>query len=142
LLAATTVALSVHGAAAGVAWCRTDPAILVDGVPADIFVSAPIDAPLKVTGPTEIVVSTPVGIEAVLIAYGVGFGKGEVVSFDQSRKLKVSPDGIELRVEVFLPASDDAMPVLVEFAPRVLGIVAPVTVEGTANDWISLRAVL
>ena len=139
---AVLTALSASNAAAGVGWCRTDPVIMVDGVAADVFVSAPADAPLKVTGPTQIVVTTPRDAHAVLILSTPGFGRGEVVRFEQSPSLKLGADGIDLRIEVFVPATDDALPVLVEFAPRILGILAPVAAEGTANDWISVRVVL
>jgi len=139
---AILMVLSVSGTAAGVGWCRTDPVIMVDGAVADVFVSAPLDAPLKVTGATRIVVTTPPEVHAVLIASTLGFGRGEIVEFEQSPSLKLGAGDTDLRIQVFVPATDDAMPVLVEFAPRILGILAPVTVEGTANDWISVRVVL
>ncbi len=139
---AISMVLSVTGAAAGVGWCRTDPVFMIDGDVADIFVSAPIDAPLKVTGPTEIVVSTPPGVDAALIASTLGFGQGEVVTFEQSQSLKVRAEGIDLRIRVLVPATGEELPVLVEFAPRVLGVLTPVTAQGTTNDWISFRVVL
>jgi hypothetical protein len=120
-------------------WCRSDPVITVEGQVADIFVSARLDDLTSVTGPTQIVVEIPVGIDARLIARGVGFGYGEEVTFVESRNLRASKRGIDLRIEVLVPASDDDMPVLVEFAPRLVGVLAPVGAEGTANDWIRLR---
>jgi hypothetical protein len=134
--------LSTSTASASVGWCRADPVIMVEGDIADIFVSAPLDALLKVTGPTQIVVSTPAGVDAFLIASTLGFGRGEIVEFEQSRRLKVSDGGIELQIEVFVPATDDELPVLVEFVPRLLDILSPVSSQGTANDWISFRVVL
>jgi len=139
---AILMALSTSTAAASVGWCRSDPVIMVDGDVADIFVSAPLDALLKVTGPTQIVVSTPADVDAVLIVSTLGFGRGEIVEFEQSKRLKVSDEGIELQIQVFVPATDDQMPVLVEFAPRLVGILAPVASQGAANDWISFRVVL
>ena len=139
---AVLMALSSSAASASVGWCRTDPVIMVDGVIADVFVSAPLDALLKVTGPNHIVITTPAKVDAVLSVSTLGFGRGEIVEFEQSRRLKATDDGIELRIQVFVPATDDQMPVLVEFAPRLLGILAPVASEGTANDWISFRVVL
>jgi hypothetical protein len=142
VLMAIAMVFSVTGASAGVGWCRTDPVIMVDGDVADIFVSAPIEAPLKVTGPTKIVISTPPEVDAVLIASTLGFGKGEVVEFEQSESLKVRAEGIDLRIRVFVPATDEELPVLVEFAPRILGVLTPMSAQGTANDWISFRVVL
>jgi hypothetical protein len=142
LLAAVVLGQPAPGAAAGVAWCRTDPLIMVEGLLADVFVGAPLSAIFKVTGPTEIVVVTPVDADALLILSGPGFGRGEIVSFEQSPSLQVKPNGIELQIRVFLPATDDEMPVRVEFAPRVLGILWPTVAEGTANDWISYQVFL
>jgi hypothetical protein len=139
---AVLMVISTSPASAGVGWCRSDPLIMVDGVIADIFVSAPLDELLKVTGPTQIVVATPVEVDAFLILSTLGFGYGEIVSFEKSRRLKVRDGGIELQIQVFVPATDDQMPLLVEFAPRILGILAPVAMQGTANDWISYRVVL
>jgi hypothetical protein len=134
--------VSASTATAGVGWCRSDPVIMVNGNISDIFVSAPLDALLVVTGPTQIVVTTPPDVDAVLIASTLGFGHGEVVAFEQSRSLKVSDEGTELRIQVFVPATDDQLPVLVEFSPRLIDILSPITSEGTANDWISFRVVV
>jgi hypothetical protein len=54
----------------------------------------------------------------------------------------VTDNGIEVLVEVFVPATDDEMPVRVEFAPRILGILWPASAEGTANSWVRLRTEL
>jgi hypothetical protein len=51
-------------------------------------------------------------------------------------------DRIELRIKVRVPARSDAMPIRVEFAPRVVGILQPAAAEGNANEWISLRTLL
>ena len=127
-------------AAAYRTWCRSDPIVMIDGVLVDIFVSAPPDAPLNVTGPTEVVVTVPRGVDAVLVVTDLGFGRGERVRFEESGALKASEDGIEVRVEVYVPSRDDDMPVLVEFAPRIIGLLAPTSAEGTANYWIRLEA--
>ena len=134
--------VSASTANAGVGWCRSDPVIMVNGVVSDIFVSAPVDALLVVTGPTQIVVTTPPEVYAALIVSTLGFGRGEIVQFEQSKSLKVRDEGIELRIQVFVPAIDDQLPVLVEFSPRLTDILSPVTSEGTANDWISFRVVV
>src|SRR5215203_4765375 len=94
--------LSASTATAGVGWCRSDPVIMVNGNIADMFVSAPADALLVVTGPTQIVVTTPPDVDAVLIVSTLGFGRGEIVEFEQSRSFKIRDDGIELRIQVFV----------------------------------------
>ena len=130
--------------AASVGWCRSDPVVVIDGALADVFVSIPLNTLQRVSGATEIVITTPPGVRSVLLASGVGFGYGEVVRFAESRSLRRTPQGIELEVAVYVPTSkhDDKVPVLVEFAPRVVGILAPTSAQGTANQWISLRALL
>ena len=134
--------ISASTATAAVGWCRSDPVIMVNGDIADIFVSAPVDALVEVTGPTQIVVTTPPDVDAALIVSTLGFGRGEIVEFEQSRSLKIRDEGIELRIQVFVPAIDDQLPVVVEFSPRLLDILSPVTSEGTANDWISFRVLV
>ncbi len=132
-------ALVAQGAHAGTGWCRTDPAVAIEGRPADIFVAAPLDAPLLVTGPTRIEVTVPPGIDVMLIASSLGFGQGETVEFAESPSLKATAERVDVLIRVYVPATDDTMPVLVEFAPEVVGILAPASAEGTANAWISLR---
>jgi hypothetical protein len=111
---------------------------VIDGDLADVFVSAPVDAPLKVTGPTEIVINVPKKVSAGLILAGVGFARGEDVTFDTSSRLKSTQLGIEVRIDVFVPSTDDSMPVRVEFSPRVVGILNPASAEGFANTWVSV----
>jgi hypothetical protein len=128
-------------AQAGIGWCKTDPIVLIDGQIADIFVSAPLDAPLRVTGPTVIVVTLPVGVVGAVVLTDLGFGRGEQVSFNSSHALRVTADGIQVRIAVYVPATTHDMPVRVEFAPRLLGLLDPDSVDGMANAWVILRSV-
>lgn len=123
------------GAARG--WCKSDPLIAIDGGLADIFIAAPLKILLAVTGPTEFVVTLPEGVDGVLLLGGVGFGRGETLRFETSRKLARTPDGIEVKVAARVPARND-LPIAVEFAPRILGILAPDTAEGETNRWVRL----
>lgn len=129
----------VQGASASKAWCRTDPVVVIDGHITDVFVAGPLEALLVATGPTEIVVTVPAGIDAWLLLADVGFGRGVNVSFAESDDLTASRSGVEIDVAVFVPASKN-IPVRVEVAPRLLGILWPSSAEGTANQWFSLRA--
>ncbi len=143
VLALVVLALApARDTAAAVQWCRTDPVVSIGGDVADIFVAAPFDAPLKVTGPNQVVVVVPNGVPAHLVLKDLGFGKGEEVTFQESAKLKATEDGIEVVVKVMVPASEDDMPVRVEFAPRVVGVLQPASAEGTANEWVTLRTSL
>ncbi len=122
-------------------WCRSDPVVEIGGQTADVFVSAPAEAPTLVTGPTRVVVTVPKGVSTRLVVSDPGFGKGTEVSFAKSKRLRSTRTGTEVRVSVYVPASDD-MPVRVEFAPHVVGVLTPASAEGTANQWITLRTKL
>jgi hypothetical protein len=140
--AATLATMAVVGdrqgsLAASRGWCRSDPFIAIEGVVIDIFCTAPLEAPWYVTGPTEIVVSVPVGVSAALVVAGVGFGHGEVVRFEEKSRLKQLADGLELEVGVYVPANRE-LPIGVELARNLVGILTPTTAEGLTNQWITL----
>ncbi|HEX5500810.1 MAG TPA: hypothetical protein VFX03_16355, partial [Thermomicrobiales bacterium] len=130
-----------RSAAAGRGWCRSDPVLLIDGVLADLFSSVPLDDVLNVTGPTRIVVTTPKDIAISLAIPGLGFLRGEQVRFQRSRRLKRTADGIELKIKVLVPAREK-VPVEVDFAPRILGILKPERADGHTNHWITLSTKL
>ena len=47
-----------------------------------------------------------------------------------------------MRIEVYVTASDDAMPVEVRVTPQIESPTTPVVVEATANEWIVVRALV
>jgi hypothetical protein len=174
--------------------------MLIDGQLTDLVYDAPLDALLKVSGPTQIVVTVPRGVQADLVLAGPGFGRGEHVSFKDADTLEASANdanqlndgndegdgantaqkgkrarkrrkakrgrhknsrivkqeslgkganrstesqamraGVDVEIAVFVPAVEN-FPVGVDFAPRILRLVNPIRVEGTANTWIRLAA--
>jgi hypothetical protein len=131
----------VRDVAASKIWCRTDPVVMVDGHLSDIFVSGPLDAILRVTGPNQVVVTVPAGVDAWLAIADLGFGRGTTVSFAESEALERTDDGVEAIISVYVPARY-AMPVRVEVAPRLIGLLNPIMAEGVANQWIVVEAVL
>lgn len=141
VLVFTLTGLSGQSAKAGVGWCRLDPIVMIDGNIADIFVAVPLLDLLKVNGPTEIIVTTPPDVSAYLILPGVGFLHGEIVTFETSPELNVTEEGIDVWIQVYVPARKN-IPVLVEFAPHIIGILWPTSAEGTANSWVSVYSVL
>jgi hypothetical protein len=141
LLVVVLSVLVAPGALAARAWCKTDPLIMVDGELANIFVLSSLSAPLKVSGPTEIVVTVPEGVDARLILADLGFGRGQIVRFATSPDLMVTQAGIEMLIAVRVPSRDGSLPVRVEFAPRILGILDPASAEGVANDWVKLSVI-
>jgi hypothetical protein len=136
-LAAMTAVGDHQLAQAGRGWCRSDPLITIEDVLVDIFCTAPLTAPLRVTGPTEIVVRVPVGVKTALILAGPGFGRGERLRFEKRRRLKRSAKGLQVQVAVYVPA-DRKLRIGVEFAPRLVGILNPVRAKGVTNEWIIL----
>lgn len=131
--------LAAPSAFAARAWCKTDPLILVDGELANIMVVSTLLAPLKVSGPTQIVVTVPEGVPAYLVLSDLGFGRGQIVTFKHSPEMKVTEQGIQMQIAVFVPARDNTLPIAVEFAPRLLGLLSPARAEGVANSWIYLN---
>jgi len=142
IILSMAVPASTKQASASVGWCRSDPVIVVNLTLADVFTSAQISDLTKVTGATQIIVVTPTGVFANLATFGVGFGYGEFVTFEQSPSLKVTPTEIQVIIKVFVPAIDSSMPIQVDFAPRVVGLLSPVSGEGYANSWLVLRTAM
>lgn len=138
--ALAAVLLAPSGTAMGsIGWCKSDPVVRIGDNVVDIYLSAPADAPLKVTGPNEIIIIVPDTVSAAAIEVPLGFGKGESVTIEHSRKLKETTDGIDVIVKAYVPAWDDTMPVIIEFAPNIVGLLGPTTAQGTANTWITLQ---
>jgi hypothetical protein len=136
-LAILVLSLTPHGTSASVGWCRSDPVVMFETDLADIFVAAPPAVLLKVTGPTEIVVTIPEGVSASVVTYGQGFGRGESITIVSSPDLQKTTSGIQVRIDVLVPATEN-LPIRVEFAPRVVGILSPASANGFANTWVSL----
>jgi hypothetical protein len=142
LLAVVLLALSGLTTSASIGWCRSDPVLQIDDALADVFVSIPAEAVPAVTGPTQFMITTPDDVESAVLLTTIGFGHGEIATIRQSNGLKASGAGIELRIRVYVPTSGCSFPVIVEFAPRVLGILAPATAEGMTNQWITFKTTL
>jgi hypothetical protein len=140
-LAATAAVGDYQSSLAGRGWCRSDPLVLIGGILVDIFCTAQLTTMLRVTGPTQIVIKTPRGVPASLVLGGIGFGRGEIVSFEQSDALSQSDSMSDVEVKVYVPAPD-GLEIGVEFAPRIVGIFNPVRASGFSNQWITLNAQL
>jgi hypothetical protein len=122
-------------------WCRTDPIITINGELADIFTLAPVEDLPKITGATQIVVVVPTGVSTSLIATDAGFGYGETVEFRTSESLRVTANGIEVVIRVYVPAKSNKVPIRVEFAPRAIGLLSPASATGTTNSWVVLKTI-
>jgi hypothetical protein len=138
LLAVAILTISTLNTSASIGWCRSDPVLQIDDSLADVFVSIPIESVPQVTGPTQFIITTPVGIDSAVLLTTVGFGHGETATIQQSPALKVINGWIQLRIKAYVPATSGTIPVIVEFAPRVVGILAPASAKGMTNQWITL----
>jgi hypothetical protein len=103
-LLALHLVVGIPEASAGRRWCMTDPAILVGGRPAYIYVWSSLEAPQQVTGPTWVRVTVPPGVAAEYRWADNGFGRGYQVEFAEDPVLTSSGYGIQTRVEVYVPA--------------------------------------
>jgi uncharacterized membrane protein YjdF len=140
VLALLLVFSSAAPASASVGWCKSDPIVVVNLTLADVFSSAQIQDLSKVTGSTRIVLVTPMDVFATLATPGLGFGYGEFVTFQRSPYLHVTRTHIDVIVKVFVPSTDSSMPIRVYFAPRIVGLLQPMSAEGHANSWVVLRS--
>jgi hypothetical protein len=147
LLGAVSLAAGLTGATrwpahAARGWCRSDPLVSIDGILAYVVCSAPPAIRQNVTGPTEIIISVPLGIDASLVSHGSGFGKGDTVRFKQSSSLARTDAELDVEINVRVPASEK-LPVGVEFAPLTnAGQKDAVFIEGHTNSWITLTTQL
>jgi hypothetical protein len=130
--------LLVLPAQAGVGWCRVDPVFSANGKVGHVLIA--VQKEQHVNGATKVRISVPQGVDTHLLATDDGFGYGYAVTFRESKALKVTPAGIEVKIEV-LVSSKMAQPVLVEFRPAAAGAVTAATL-GDANTWITLTTVL
>ena len=134
------LAVFVQGTDAQRAWCRTDPVVSISGTLSDVWVLGPLTASTKVTGPNQIEITVPTGVKASTVLTTLGFGRGEVVTWKWSSSLTATNKSVQVRVRVYVPATDNAMPVRVEFAPRIITLLWPTVAEGKANTWVELTA--
>lgn len=136
LVVLTLAALMVQGAAAGRQWCQNDPELVIGGQRVTVDISGGANALSAVTGPTQVVVTVPTGVDAELAATDNGFGYGTVVTVAQSDDLRVTRGVIQFHVAVFVPATDASLLVLVDVTPDGDGPLTPGHARGKANDWV------
>jgi hypothetical protein len=136
-------ATSAPEASAARGWCRFDPVIMVDGQLADVFVGSTLEMLSSATGPVKIEIIIPTGSKGYVVLTDLGFLKGYSIVFKQSSSLVRTAKHTQIRIRVYAPAKNSALPVTVTFAPRSLTsslwqILIGTSVDGHANQWISL----
>jgi hypothetical protein len=146
LLSLLTSVMSAPHAEAGIAWCRVDPVVLIDGQLADVFVASTLAMHVKATGPVELVIRIPEGSTGVVILSDTGFGlKGYRINFVSDPTLTRTNLRSPVRVSAFAPSSDSTLPVEVTFAPRSLGfgllpILFGMSAAGYSNSWVTVSS--
>jgi hypothetical protein len=140
VVAALGLVLTGSPAQAGKGWCRVDPIVVIDGQIADIFVGSTLKALTNTTGPIELVVTVPENVNATKLISDLGFGRGYDFRIVKSAELVKSGKQVPVRIQVYVPAKSDDLPISVYFAPRLLGIIFPESADGYANQWITLNS--
>ena len=136
-LLALLLVLTAPSAEATLTWCRADPIVDIGGKRAHIWVSGVEGIQESVTGPTKVKIFVPKGVDRELIETDEGFGMGYDVRFVADDDLRVNGRGIQIRVEVYVPANDD-IPVRVEITDRQDELLERTT--GATNEWLVGRA--
>ncbi len=116
-LLALLMAVSASSTGAAFYWCKTDPVVDIGGKRAHIYVYAAEGILTAVTASTEVIISVPKGVSTDLISTDNGFGLGWEVAFKESKSLNVTKRGIQVEVEIFVPASED-LPAKAEITDR------------------------
>lgn len=85
---------------AGLQWCPRDPIVALNGQEVQIWVAIPEQYQTAVTGPVEVDIRTPHGVEQEVIFTDEGFnGHGEVVEFYERGRLGDEMD-VQVRIRV------------------------------------------
>ena len=125
------LAVFAPDATASIHWCRVDPAVSINGQTVNIFIASTEEIFQQATGPTDVVVSVPVGVSAELLWTDAGFGYGETVTILESSRLRVTSSGVQIMVSAYVPATG-SLPVLVEIVPANAGVVTA-SAQGATN---------
>ena len=134
----TLVLLNAGIAGAITNWCKRDPVVDIGGKRAHVYVSSTEAINQAVTDPTKVRITVPEGVSTELIRTDEGFGDlGYEVRFDRSADLRATDRGVQVEVEVYVPATLD-LPVKVEFTDGQDTVLARKT--GATNGWVSVRS--
>jgi hypothetical protein len=143
--AALAMILPAGRAEAGRQWCQVDPAFrFADAADPDRAVTAHVDVladpdvPGDTTGPIELAVAVPSGIDAELLAQDDGFGNGYAISVIEAPDARRARRRLPLVVAARVPAAGRHR-VRLAFAPD--GVVEDAdSADGWTNDWVVVRA--
>lgn len=137
LALAAVPALSVaDDALAGITWCRTDPIITLNGKKFHIYVLSTQAMFTQRTGPTEIIVKYPSGVNATgsLVSGDNGFGLGYNLNLQATSGLSYTSTSYQVIVRVRVGANDSTLPVRMEAVRASDGKLVG-TSQAYANNW-------
>lgn len=136
-LALALAVVAVSPAEAGWRWCERDPVFSIAGTLVNVVVAVREEHQSAVTGPIVVTLYAPIGVNALLISTDDGYnGYGEVVSIVPASWLTVTGRGVQVRVEVTVPASRVDMPVDVFVTPAGA---RTVSVNGKSNTVVPVQ---
>jgi hypothetical protein len=93
--------LTISPTGAGIQWCPRDPIVALNGQEVQIWVSIPNEYQSAVTGPVDVEIWTPRGVEQEVLFTDDGFnGYGETVSFKERDSLSGDAMGVEVRIKI------------------------------------------
>jgi hypothetical protein len=122
---------------AGRRWCEADPVFLIAGREVNVVTAIEEENVPTVTGPVAVTLYVPTGVSALLVSTDAGYnGYGEVVSIVPVSWLAVTKRGVEVLVEVTIPANRTDVPVNVFVTPAGGWTVME---DGDANEVIPVR---
>ena len=139
-IAVLTIVAFATPAHAGIAWCRGDPVVLLNGTVVDISVGIPVEYVLLVNGPVAYTIQTPPPVTRAVLVGDVGYGHGSTILFTDGAGA-VKDTAFPVRIDVVIPideshlAPDEVVPV--ELTVHAANA-APVTAQGT-SDRTTLR---
>ena len=136
---AAVLAVMATPAGATIGWCKKDPIVDIGGIRTHVYVSSLESILDSATGPTDVVITVPKGVATDLIGTDDGFGYGYNVRFKKSGDLKTTNRGIQIEVEVEVPATDE-LPVLLEVTDGQDVVLADK--QGKTNDKVMVRTTL
>lgn len=139
------------GAARG--WCRADPVVRLDNYTAAVYLSAPLDQWHQNSSSGDVLIEHPKDTVTMKLWEdpNLYFGQGVSTNFTTNSTLRKYATYMDIQIKVRVPATTNAMPILVEWAPGPVRWDAngdplpnPVLASkaGFANQWIVLKTKL
>lgn len=132
-------ASSLHEADAFRGWCRTDPIFRIGSQKLHLWVAIRWPSKREVyrqsRGPVKVVLSVPVGVEAVRLDRNPGFGDGFDVAIDDGPDLTLRDGAIPVHLRVQIPFAKN-VPARTWLRQLEDGPVSVGHARGRTNEWI------